>query len=383
MNRINIAGDFYVPYIKGLKFGDELKNLLDSGDINIVNMEAPINTPKSKPIKKSGPNLQQDSYVPKFLEENGFNAISLANNHAMDYGEMALDATLQAFSKAKVFGAGTFDQAYNVIYLPVSNKRIGILGISQYEFGMHDEETYTKEKLGIAWMGHPCIDKLIIDSKQKCDFLIILPHAGLENFEYPLPEVCTLYRHFVEMGADAVVGGHPHIPQCIETYKGKPIIYSLGNFCFDTPYKGNPMWNEGLIVTIDINESRNASVTIRSTQFNQSTHIVEIPSNQKMVTFLQDINTVFHDKNNYHNVINSRCLELAPYYTSLFELSGLFQLNIKRCVKHLLVSIRNFILNKKNPTINDSHFINNIRCETHRWIISRIYELKSYTLKEI
>ena len=113
MAKINIFGDFKANDVKHLNLSAELVYLLNTSDVNMVNLEAPIKS-YGKPIKKSGPNICQDQDSPEWLELRGFNAISLANNHTMDFGDEGLSATISAFKKARVMGAGRWNEAYQM-----------------------------------------------------------------------------------------------------------------------------------------------------------------------------------------------------------------------------------------------------------------------------
>ena len=374
--RINIAGDFCVKHLGNLSFGKALKQLLDDSDINVINLEGPILSDTPQPISKSGPCIYQDPKVPSFLERNGFNAIATANNHIMDYGKDSLLNTKKTFSKAKLFGSGNFTEAYRIEVFQIKNKRVGLLSLTQYEFGVLGYEDYNQDVIGAAWLCHPFVDELIINSKQQCDFLIVIPHAGLENYELPLPEIRSIYRHFINMGADAVIGGHPHIPQCNETFKGKPIVYSIGNFCFDSFNEENLFWNVGMIVSIVL-QGNNAETIIRYVKFDKTKHEVNLSNDTGIESFIFNTNNIFCDNCKYIANINKKCLDLKCYYADLFELSGLYDINDKSIIRILYHHLKILLTNHRTSStpLSQTHFINNLRCETHRWIISRIYEL--------
>ena len=122
--KLNFFGDFCVKQLNDLSFSDSLMTLLSDADMNIVNLESPINLHSYSPIKKSGPHHYQDSKVPAFLESHHFNIISLANNHSMDYGEDALHDTIKSFHSAKTIGAGLFEDAYKIVV------NISMLGVT-------------------------------------------------------------------------------------------------------------------------------------------------------------------------------------------------------------------------------------------------------------
>lgn len=374
MLKLNIVGDFFSPQLNGLQFSQSLKEKLNNADLNVVNFEGPINTNKSVPICKSGPNISQDSDAPVFLKEHGFKLFSLANNHSMDYGVQTLDATIKCLNEDCIVGAGLWDEAYKVKILEIKGKKIGFLAITQFEFGILDDIAFCENKKGTAWMKHPCVDKLIVDSKQQCDYLIVLPHAGLEHFTLPLPELRTLYRHFVDMGADAVIGGHPHVPQPWETYKNKPIVYSLGNFCFDEEC-AEPLWNIGLMANLSLDED-DLCLQIHPLHFDKKQRIVDFVDDDNVNLRLSKDLKLFSDQYAYVEAVNNHCLSMQSYYDMLLEMSGYSKFSVKHCLGY----IKRKLLGKL-PTTDNSHFINCVRCETHRWVLSRIYELNNKVTK--
>ena len=272
MVNINILGDFCVKALNGLVIGEELQGILNAGDINALNFEAPISVPNAKPILKSGPSLRQDPQVPRFLQDHKFNLFSLANNHAMDFGEDSLTKTVNAFGESATLGSGHWNDAYQYKVFTIDDLRVAFLALTQYEFGVLGEERF--DKYGTAWLCHPVVDELILAAKHESDYLIVLPHAGLEHFDYPLPELCTLYRHFVNLGADAVIGNHPHVPQPCELYKGRSIIYSLGNFVFDALSPQNKWWYNGLMAQISVS-SEAINVNVQPISFDKEKRTVD------------------------------------------------------------------------------------------------------------
>ena len=372
--KLNFFGDFCVKQLNNLSFSDSLMTLLSNADMNIVNLESPINLHSYSPSKKSGPHHYQDSKVPAFLESHHFNFISLANNHAMDYGEDALYDTIQSFHSAKTIGAGSFEDAYKIVVNNINGIRIGFIAISQFEFGIIDN--INTRNTGVAWLCHPIVDEIIREAHKTCDYLFVLPHAGLERFEYPLPEIRLLYRHFISMGADGVIGGHPHIAQCWELFNNRPIIYSLGNFCFDTP-KSSDSWYKSLIASITIDDN-GLKLDVKKSNFDREKRIVSLIQDSNFENRLTEMNDTFKDEGKYLTIVNEKCLSLENYYNDIFEMSGLYRLNKKKLMRLFVRNIIDTFSTKRKNSEDDTHFINNIRCETHRWILSRIYELKNH-----
>lgn len=373
--RINIFGDYCIPELKGLHFGECLKSMLNSSEYNVVNLEAPIRTRDSKPISKSGPNLQIDKNTPYFLKDNNINVVSFANNHALDYGEESLIETKKQLSGISVVGAGTFEEAYRPCIVECNGLRVSIIAVTHYEFGVLDNCHYSSNKIGVAWMCHPCVDELIIEQKEQCDYVIVVPHAGLEYFEYPLPELKELYRHYINIGADCVIGGHPHTPQCTEIYNGKTIVYSLGNLCFDSPCPTGKMWNYSIAASISCDKD-DFQVELTPLYYDTSTREVEICKETFYVEYLKSLNESFKDIDLYIKKVNEKCMFMEEHYKRLFEMSGYFRPEINNYARLLWDLIKRKIRKIERHKYPATHMINNLRCETHRWVISRIYELK-------
>ena len=199
----------------------------------------------------------QNDDAPAFLKELGFNLFQMANNHAFDWGEAGFRKTKEALGDA-AFGAGTYEEAYRVKVVEIKDVKIGFMALSFAAYtGVFDDVTNHKG-LGCAYINDLRVNHDIIEAKKSVDYLFILPHDGIEYIDAPLPETIARYRDFIDYGADGVIGSHPHCPQGWETYKGKPIFYSLGNFLFNSKdgydYRATnrPHWYEGLCVVITI-----------------------------------------------------------------------------------------------------------------------------------
>ena len=82
--------------------------------------------------------------------------------------------------------------------------------------------------------------KILVDEikklREQCDYLVVYVHWGIERSERPEDYQRSLGKQYIDAGADVVIGSHPHVLQGVEYYKGKPIVYSLGNFIFRKQY---------------------------------------------------------------------------------------------------------------------------------------------------
>lgn len=255
--RLFFAGDFCSkPSTSLITPSDELKSILSSCDCRIVNFEVPLKPEIELPVRKDERFFQNDD-APGFLRKLGFDLFSVANNHAFDWGEEGFKKTKTALGDAS-FGAGTYEEAYQVKEIEINGIKIGFLALSFAVYTWPLQDTEKREGLGCAYLNDLSVNHIIIEAKKRLDYLFILPHDGIEYIDAPLPETIARYRDFIDYGADGVFGAHPHCPQGWEEYKGKPIYYSLGNFFFnskkDTLYRASnrPHWYEGRSVVVTI-----------------------------------------------------------------------------------------------------------------------------------
>lgn len=172
-----------------------------------------------------------------YLHDLGVDIVGLANNHTFDYGVESFVDTLETLEGAGIpyVGAGRNDtQAYAPVYLNVGGITIGYVAASSAEITIYTLEA-TSDEPGIAW----CYDnerflESVREAAAHADFVIVLPHWGVEHSTVLEDDQIEFAHQYIDAGADIVIGAHPHILQGIEYYNGKPILYSLGNFWFDS-----------------------------------------------------------------------------------------------------------------------------------------------------
>ena len=367
MARISIFGDFKADEVSRLSLSGNLQYLLNTSDINVVNFEAPIYG-MSKPIRKSGPNISQSADSPEWLELRGFNVVSMANNHTMDYGEEGMDDTRKAFKKATVIGCGIWEEAYSpTVVTTADGLRIGILACTHCEFGTLTDKTVYNQK-GTAWAGAADIERAIQQNEggKSCDFLIIIAHCGIEYMEQPLPEWRERYKRWIELGADAVIASHPHVPQGWEMYRGKPICYSLGNFCFQKGKKIPMNWWNSLVCVLEFDAQRLVEMAIRPITFDTESQYIFDRTAEDYMQYLERINKTLHDEDAYMAYINEQVKHLLPFYMNQFSRGGL----IKNVISvGTLKGLAEGLMGR--GFFRKEHALNNIQCESHRWAILR------------
>lgn len=221
-------------------------------DISITNLECPL-VEDGTPIKKTGPNLKAPIKSIEALKYAGFNMVTLANNHMMDYGADGLNSTINVCKENDIeyIGAGqNITEAQVIKYFNIKNKKIAFINCCENEWS-----TTFGNYPGCNPLNEIDIYNQIKEAKSNSDYVITIIHGGHEMFEYPSPRMKKLYRWFIDLGADTVIGHHTHCFSGFEIYNNKPIVYSLGNFVFDSDLR-NSIWNYGASATLTINENR-------------------------------------------------------------------------------------------------------------------------------
>nr|WP_246490988.1 CapA family protein [Chitinivorax tropicus] len=207
--------------------------LLKAADFRIGNLECPIATTGQPLDNKIFTFRAKPSVLP--LLKGRFDALSVANNHAGDYGKPAFVETLDWLKKTGIqaFGGGVnLTEAHIPLWLHRHGLRIAVLGYNEFKPRSFEAGSNWP---GVAWSEDSHVVADIRAARQAgADIIIPFMHWGWEREPTPTERQRQLARLMIDAGADAVVGAHPHITQGAELYRGKPIIYSLGNFVFDS-----------------------------------------------------------------------------------------------------------------------------------------------------
>lgn len=193
-------------------FFENVKSVFEEDDLTIVNFEGTLTDSTIREDKQFA--FKADKSYAEILTDGFVEAANLANNHSKDYGEQSYNDTMDALDEAGITNFG-YDR---VAIKKVKGIKVGLVG------------TYVlADGLGVK----DSMEKNIQDLKDEGAQVIIASfHWGEEKAEYPNDVQVELAHAAIDAGADLVLGHHPHVLQGIEKYKGKNIVYSLGNFCF-------------------------------------------------------------------------------------------------------------------------------------------------------
>lgn len=351
---------------------EKLRSIIKDSDIAICNLEAPIETEGVNAIKKAGPHIYQSKESIKYLQETGFNYVSLANNHIYDFGQKGLQNTIKKLKKydfTYIGGGIDFQDAYKTSIIEKNGIRLGILAACENEFGCLYEK---QNRGGYAWLFHYLIDDNIKKLKRECDFVLLIAHAGLEDIDFPIKEWRDRYQRLCDIGVDVIIGHHPHVPQGYEAYGNSLIFYSLGNFYFDTLSFVNKE-DDSFSVCLRFKRDKKIDFEIiYHKKINRKTCLMD----KENVNFsLENLNMLLGES--YHELNNSISIEkFNEYYLSYYEQAierfpqnGSLTLKIKWLIKKILLPL--FLKKEKNLEKRMLLLLHNIRIDTHRFVVQR------------
>lgn len=232
---------------------DDLLIEFQQAELSIVNLECPLIREKS-PIQKIGPVLEASDSCINGIKQAGIDVVNLANNHIMDHGRTGFKNTLMVCEKFGIahVGAGeNLDAARKILVREIKGMRIGILSLTEHCFS-----TATKTLCGANPLDVIDFVRNVKTHHSKFDYLIVLLHAGDEQYAYPSPWLMNICRFFIEQGASAVICQHSHCPGCYENYRDAHIVYGQGNLVFDMPSRSRKYksWSEGFLVILHIEQ---------------------------------------------------------------------------------------------------------------------------------
>ncbi len=236
---------------------------LKEADILFGNLEGDVSDTGNNVGSKYS--FRMDPLVLPAIKEAGFDIVSFANNHVGDWNIAAFTDTIKRLESNRILktGAGlNKKEAEAPTIIEKNNVRFGFLAFS--DVGPNWIEA-TETKPGILLASDNRFAEIIKGAKEKCDVLIVSFHFGDEYKKIHNNRQEFLAHAAIDHGADMVIGHHPHVMQDIENYRGRPIVYSLGNFIFDQYFSKDTM--EGMLFSVtfsgkDIKETKRKIITL-------------------------------------------------------------------------------------------------------------------------
>lgn len=252
--RIGVAGDVFIASPQRVTADPQVKAWRENLDGMWINLEGPLRS-TAQPIRKTGPNMDQDPSVLDLLDDLRA-SVTLANNHIFDFGLPGLRETTRALDKRGIQWTGaSLDGARGV-------SRLGDVAV----INRGEAEWVTDEHGRGAWV-FDLIEtvRTIAEVRQTGGIPVLLLHGGNERYPLPSPRRRETARFLAEMGAAAIIYHHTHVPSAMETWHGVPICYGLGNLVFDYP-SAPPDFHRGLIADLTVADGK-TTVQLRVTQY--------------------------------------------------------------------------------------------------------------------
>lgn len=220
-----------------------VSNVTSNVDLLLINFENAA-TSSQDAVKPDIP-LKCNPHYAVLARANNNTVAALANNHVCDYGINGMRDTINALEEANItpIGAGNNEiEAHQAVTQQINGRQITILNYMDSD----NFAEYSYEVLPYAngsSPGYSAYDSQdaknqIEAAKENGSFVLVFMHYGNEYSTSPNDAQTNISHELIDFGADVVIGSHPHVPQGIEMYKGKPIFYSLGDFIFDLQREG-------------------------------------------------------------------------------------------------------------------------------------------------
>lgn len=263
---VGFAGD--TSFTHGLDGRDPLGDVADelsTPDVMVLNLETTVAEADVGSAIEKRFTFKSPPVTGRLLAEAGVDVAALANNHALDYGPAAVVRTIEILGEAGVATAGTGrsrDEAYEALRLDVSGWDLAILSFSRVPCDAPEPgESYIEE---VAW-ACPQFDDLTIGAvaaAADADFTVVMVHWGIQREVCPAQHQRQLAASWIEAGADAIVGSHPHVLQGVEQIDGAWVVHSTGNFAFPSARNASS-YSAMFVMTIGAGVTKLEAIPIR------------------------------------------------------------------------------------------------------------------------
>ncbi len=302
------------PEAAAAVYGDVLPELADK-DLSVANLELPLSD-RGQPIIKDGPCLRGPPAAIEGVLAGRFDAVTMANNHVMDFGPDAFFDTLDLCQRRglTVFGAGRdIDDASRLVTIERGGRRVGLLAFAENEFSNASAASPGAAPLA---PGPNC--NLIARSRDTCDLLIVFVHGGNEYCPLPSPRMVRDYRAFADAGADAVIAHHPHTVQSMELHGEVPILYSLGNFLFwQQPQPTRELWWLQMAARLHFQGRRCVGLDILPVEMDPATAHLHLLKGGHKAAFCRRLNRlseIVADADLHQRFWQAYCIKRLPHY---------------------------------------------------------------------
>ncbi len=291
----------------------------------------------------------------------------MANNHILDYGSEAVDETIRLLEANNIesVGAGSYlSEAQKPLRIRVDERVIVFLGFAQNEFNCADEVS-----AGASPLDSVTNISQIRKAKEESDVVIVLVHGGNEYNPVPSPRTVKTYRAYVDAGASAVVGTHPHVPQGYEVYDDAPIFYSLGNFVFDSDQKDppRPFWSKSFFVRLHFQKNKVDNVDVipyKALPRNACLTLLKGEELDEFRRYVASLSEILKDEKETRNYWNAWCALKGPAFLRWLSITFPITLLYTFLPLKKASDTRSFL---------SAHYL--MKCEAHQELLSTFMNL--------
>jgi poly-gamma-glutamate synthesis protein (capsule biosynthesis protein) len=211
-----------------------MKPVLDAADVVFANLECVVSDSGSEEATSKTFRIRAEPRYAEHLKESGIDVVSVANNHAMDFGRQGFASTLDVLQQQGIAAVGVRVDAVveqRPVVVKIGDTRVGFLAYNQHG-DEYKHADFDRQAFGYA-VNRVVADVKAARARNDADVIVVSVHGGPELSYLPDPWQRADARQVLDAGADVWMGHHPHVVQPVEEYKGKLIVYSLGDFVFD------------------------------------------------------------------------------------------------------------------------------------------------------
>lgn len=312
--KILFASDMSFNYFSTVPTKEQAKRAMSEvaaefkkADFTMLNLENIFGDRETgTPIVKSGPNLISSDEFINYVDALNPSAVGLANNHTGDFQGEPMFHTIQMLHdrKYQTTGAGkNVDEAYIPVKFTKDGITVTVQAVCENEFGTADDQN-----CGSAGYSLGRVTRFIQNALKNGEKPIVYFHGGNEECPYPSLGKTELYRHFIDIGAAAVIAMHTHCPQGYEIYNGAPIIYSMGNFFFPHAKQKLPNWYIGYMSVLDVTEN---GIELSTVPYEFDFDGIRLLKDEKLDNFrryLSELNGIISDEKRHIEMWNAWCV---------------------------------------------------------------------------
>lgn len=342
-------------------FASEIVADIKNSAFVIGNLECPVTNNKT-PSVKCGPNLRSEPRNLQLIKELGFGALSLANNHILDYGAQGVCDTLHYCEENNIafWGGGlNATQASLPLIRQIAGYKVGLLSFAEAEFNLASKSTPGANHFD-PYSSFDDVEQL----KKQCDFVVVLYHGGIEHCKIPSPLLRKKCQKFARSGADLVLCQHSHCIGTMEKLASATILYGQGNSVFG--YRnGDLAWNEGLVVNVDL-LTHEISFKLMNATLSGIVYADAISSKCRLEMMRRD-SLILQDDSRYYQEWSDFCSKQSSLYLPMLYGWNRIMNKMNRLLKNRLI---NMLISRHKQRVT----MNLLRCEAHHEVLQTILE---------